>query len=264
MEGARGAKYNARENTKMSLSRLRVILLSLLAVFAITAVASSSASAHEFLVCQEAGTEKYTEHLCSAKSETGKWSFAAIAAGKSFEVEGTSGVSKLEGTIGGQKVIIECSTDVTKVTLEPAGATKGTITFSGCKIFSVTKGKKTLLKCVVNSVAEAAEKIKLTFLDVLVTGKGGGPEDEFKPAVAEKPFVEIETSGAECALVAKTAVTGTTICQLPEAEVGLVEHEIACSPSGSSLKLGATAAGFFSAAKVKIVGTGAGWSWFAT
>lgn len=248
----------------MSSSRIRIMLLSLLAVFAISAVAAASASAHEFLVCQETGTEKYTEHLCSTKNETGKWSFAAIAAGKSFEVEGTSGVSKLEGTIGGQKVIIECSTDVTKVTLEPAGATKGTITFSGCKIFSVTKGKKTLLKCVVNSVGEAAEKIKLTFLDVLVTGKGGGPEDEFKPAVAEKPFVEIETSGAECALVAKTAVTGTTICQLPEAEVGLVEHEIECSPSGSSLKLGATAAGFFSAAKVKIVGTGAGWSWFAT
>jgi hypothetical protein len=239
------------------------MLLSLLAVFAISAVAAASASAHEFLVCQEAGTEKYTEHLCSAKSETGKWSFAAIAAGKSFEVEGTSGVSKLEGTVAAQKVSIECSADVAKVTLEPAGATKGTITFSGCKISSVTKGKKTLLKCVVNSVGEAAEKIKFPFLDLLVTGKGGGPEDEFKPAVAGEPLVTIETSGAECALVAKTAVKGTTICQLPEAEVGLVEHEIECSPSGSSLTLGTAAAGFFSSVKVKIVGTGAGWSWFA-
>jgi len=240
-----------------------LIMLSMLAVFAFSAAAAASASAHEFKVCQEGGTEHFEEHLCSKVGGGEKWSYLPIAAGKSFEVEGTSGISKLEGTVGGQKVIIECSTDVAKVTLEPAGATKGSILFSGCKISSVTKGKKTLLKCVVNSVGEPAEKIKLSFLDALVTGKGGGPEDEFKPTVAEKPFVEIETSGAECALVAKTPVTGTTICQLPEAEVGLAEHEIECSPSGSSLKLGTAAAGFFSAVKVKIVGTGAGWSWYA-
>jgi hypothetical protein len=120
------------------------LLGCLLAVFAFGAIASASASAHEFKVCQEKGTEEYTEHLCSTKVAGGKWSFEPIAAGNSFEVEGISGVSKLEGEIAGGKVIIECPNDVFTGSIEPAGKTKGKVIFEGCKVSEVKKNVVTV------------------------------------------------------------------------------------------------------------------------
>jgi len=243
--------------------------VSLLAVFAVGAVASSSASAHEFKVCQEKGAEEYTEHLCSTKAAGGKWSFEPIAAGNSFEVEGTSGVSKLEGEIAGVKVIIECEKDVFTGSIEPAGKTKGKVIFEGCKLYEVKKNVKTLLACTVKN-------IEFTFTDKLVTGQGPGPaawgpEDEFNSTEAEETFVKITITG--CALESSNKVKQVTVeilpakqkfagqvCQLPEAAVGKVEHEISCSSSGSHLEFGGKPAYFFSNEKVKLVNK---WAWAA-
>jgi len=67
-------------------------------------------------------------------------------------------------------------------------------------------------------------------------------------------------AGAECALASEEAVTGKQICQLPEATVGKVEHEVVCSPSGGSLVLGTKAASYYGTANIKLTN---GWSWGA-
>jgi hypothetical protein len=237
----------------MSSNRLKVLLVSLLAVLAISAVASGSASAHGFWICKEGGTEKYTEHLCKTKAETGKWSYLPVEGAEVFKFEGTSGVSKLESTLSGTRVIIECKKDKITGELEAGGKTKNTvIVYEECKLFTVAKYIKTLTTCVVPNITTS----KLN--DLLVTGKGIGPEDEFEPAEAGGPFAKVVVEG--CALTSTESVLGKQICQLPEATVGLVEHELECSPSGGALTFGGKPASYYGSALVKLENK---WTWGA-
>jgi len=212
-----------------------------------------------FWVCKEGGTEKYEEHLCTKKSETGKWSYLGLKEGEAaLPFEGTSGVSKLESTLGGLRAIIECKKDKITGELESGGRTKNVvITYEECKLFTVSKYVKTEQpKCIVANIT--TEKLN----DYLIMGKGIGPEDEFEPATGTT-FAKIKITGAECSFApAEEVVTGKQICQLPEATVGKVEHEIECSPSGGSLKFGAAAvpASYYGTANVKLTN---GWSWGA-
>lgn len=235
----------------MHFNRVRHLLVALVAVFAFSAVAAASASAHTYVVCKETGTEKYTEHLCKTKGETGKWSFAELTAAE--KVEGTSGVSKLESNLGGVRVIIECKKDKLTGEIEGGGKSKDTvITYEECSLFQVVKHvKEALTTCVVPNIKTKALK------DLLIAGKGIGPEEEFEPETGTT-FTEITIE--TCALASKTAVTGKQICQLPEATVGKVEHEIECSPTGGELRLGKEAASYYGTATAKLVN---GWSWAA-
>ena len=316
----------------MSFNRLKVLLVSLLAVFAVSAVASSSASATcykvitagsggfadpsclaaggakeyakissleteiktgewcgkgeeaktglfknnkcteaeakgEFLkvkvpsfwICKEGGTEKYENHLCAKKGETGKWSFAPIAAGETFATEDTDDET-ITFYIFGIPVLSICRTSSTTGKVEPAGSTKVTNTLTECKSFTISKQKKEELKCVVNSPGEPGGTIKFAYDGRLIMGKGIGPEEELKPAVAGKPFFEIETSGAECAIAGTAKIEGATVCSLPEATVGKVEHEMICSSSGSNLMSGGKPASYTTSEKLKLAN---GWTWGA-
>jgi len=234
----------------MSSNRIRVLFVSLLAVFAVGAVASASASAHEFLTCQKvaAGTGKFAESECIKTGAPEEFEWKGIAA--AVKVTGTDGVSKFESALAGVKVIIECEESTFTGELEAAGKSKGKVEFEGCKIFENKNGIKTLLTCKV-------APITFEFVDEVITGSGFGPEDEFRPTAANKTkFVIIKLTG--CALESETEVKTATegkgqVCQLPEAEVGKVGHVVDCSSSGSKeLKFGTEKASFYSVLTVKL------------
>jgi hypothetical protein len=257
-----------KEQRRSTVTRqIRILGLSTLAVLAVGVAMSASASAHEFLVCQEGGTEHFESNLCAKKGGSEKWSHLPIAAGKSFEVEGKGGISKLEGTLKYNdserepaKAVIECESELVKVTLEPKGEAKTTITLAKCVAYFVSRGTRVaeVAECKVRTAGEAAGTIKITGSDLIVTGKGGGAEDEIKLGTPPRLYLAVCPSEGSY-----KGVEGSTICSLSEAELGLAEHELRCSSSGSSLDLGEKPVGLISAAEVKIVGTGAGSSWYA-
>jgi hypothetical protein len=234
----------------MSSNRIRVLLVSMLAVFAVSAVASAAASAHTY------------EYFVSGSPVT-----------TAVKATGTSGASKLEGEVAGVKIIIECKKDTFTGEIEKEGKSKGEITFSECSLFEDTSHVKTALtKCTVANIT-------FKFTDKLVRGQGlgpetWGPEDEFNSTGAEEVFVEIKITGSECALKGTykakqhevSIKQGTEevkykgqVCALPEAGVGKVEHEIVCTSSGSHLEFNGKPAYFFSTDTVKLE-SGASWA----
>jgi len=187
--------------------------VSLLAVFAVSAVASASASAASedvWEVCQEkagAGTEppiKYDNHLCNTKEKAlslRKWEWKTIAAGEKFAVESTGGAFKLEG--GGN------SSDCTAVTntgeLEPGGKSKTSLVFTGCTNDS---GKCEEFAPAANDGTGTIDVSGIT--DQLVE-RGGKLADEFKENATTHEFVtiELEVPGTEaCAEAPTTKVKG--------------------------------------------------------
>ena len=195
------------------MSRLRLLLISSLVVLAVGAVASASASAafkKEFFVEKAAVT-------------------TPVAV-----VGGSSTASKLEAKLFGVKVKIECASSTYTGTLKAAGASTGTISFSGCTGKAAAKDK-----------CKVVEPIKAELDDQLVEVKKA-LQDEFSPV---KPFfteivIEAETGGT-CSVAGTFEVTGTQTCELPSSTVEALEHEIVCKPV-KTLKLGGEEAKFTS------------------
>jgi hypothetical protein len=240
----------------MSTNRIRALLVSMLAVFAVSAVAAGSASAHAYIVCKEAGTEKYTEHECKTKSETGKWSWAEVAGAETFETTSESGPTLFESKLSGVRIIIECKKDEDTGIIEKEGKSKKEIiTYKECTIAQVVKHKKEILASCKVGTEGTIKTVALK--NTLITGKGIGPEVEFEPE-SGTTFAEIVITG--CSLESTTKVTGKQICQLPEATVGKVKHEVVCSPSGGELKFGAEPASYYGTETVSLSN---GWGWAA-
>jgi len=215
------------ESRSIIMLRMRLVLLGLAATLVFSAVASGSAFA-------AAETRYFVE-----KTEVS----AANA------IEGTSGVSKLESTIAGVKIIIECKKDVATGEIETLGKSKGEIKFTECGELmqrNTAREKKKIAKC-------AVENITFKFIDLLIPGPGGTGEDEFKPA-SGSTFVTIVVGGTGCNATFKGSyeVEGTQICALPEGEVELVLHEIQCNSTGSKLKLKKEPASFTSIESLKL------------
>jgi len=232
------------------MSRIRLILLSLLAVLAFGAVAAASASAaHEFWVpeCENQGPgHKYATRVKCEKGEigTGEWersgALAPIAAGEEVPVEGTSGTSILE-VPELNEAKIECKEDKFSGTLKAAGQTTAKVEFEKCTVVSPEH-------CTV------AEPIKVNVTDQLVIFHET-LADAFEPPSGE-PFVVIKLKGSECLAKGEFKVKGKQQCALPEGEIEKVEHEIDCKPIGSELTLGAKEAKFEGKEKVKLTGGG--------
>ena len=104
----------------MNSNRLRVLLVSMLAVFALSAVASSTASA-------ALKNEYFVEKVAVAANET---------------IEGSVGVAKLNSELAGVKILIECKQNIlVSGEIEAAGASKGesplaNVNFSKSKLVS--------------------------------------------------------------------------------------------------------------------------------
>jgi len=203
-----------------------------------------------FSVCREGGTEKYENHSCAKTIETGKWSFLPVEKAEKYAFEGTSGVSKLESAIGVTAVIIECKKDNTKGELESGGRAKDVvITYEECKLFTVAKHIKAVTKCSVHNIT--TNKLN----EFLVQGRDSGPEDEVEPETGTA-VATVTVEG--CSLESENKVTGKQTCSLPEATVGLVEHELVCSPTVGTLLFAGKAASYYGTASVKLTNR---WAW---
>lgn len=252
----------------MSSNRLRHLLVVMIAVLAFGAVASASASAFkkEYEVCQEKGSG-FTEHLCSTAGSPGAWSFQPIEAGKTFAVEGTSGVSILELQEPGPPVKpivkIECEEDKTKAgganNIGAGGKSEAEVEFIKCKVYIWNATTKAW---VLDPDCAVTEPIVVKTKDKLVEN-GGVLEDEFEPKVAGEPFVTITivTAKGTCTLANTYPVKGTQLGKLPGAGTGAVSHTIEFKPSGSKLKVGTKFEGLFTSTEtVKLAN---GWAWKA-
>ncbi len=209
------------------MSKVRLMLLGLLTMLTISAIASSSASAHNYKI---EGTEIK----------------------ESSSVEGKSGVSNLASKIAGLKIVIRCTKDKFKGKIEVKAKSTASIEFEECKLFeeNASKELKELSACKVK-VPTTSVKDELTETPV---------KDLFTPEKGEE-FTKIEITGETCVLKGKYEITGSQKCELPEAGSSKIEHTIECKPSGSSLFLKKEAATFESTEKeIKIVGGGKKWS----
>jgi hypothetical protein len=216
------------------MSRIKFIMLALVAMLFVGVFASASASAaHRFVDClkaKEAGKGQWNNNKCTELGGSKEWETKEVASGE--KVSGTSGVSLLTSKIKKAEVIITCTKDIFTGTLEAAGASKGEVVFEGCSVGNKTE---TFKACEVPNI-----KFKFTDLLVLEEPKAGELEiaDEFKPAVAGEPFVIIKINNfpeKTCTVKGEYKVAGTQICLLPEGTAFKVLHEIGCKTIGSHL-----------------------------
>jgi hypothetical protein len=198
------------------MSKVKFVMLSLIAVLAVSALAASSASAKT--------ENKYYE-------TTEKKELVAQP------IEGTVGTAQLQSIISNIKIFIICTTNkLSEAEISTEGSSKGEITYSGCTISEIKNGIKTeAKKCKVEIPA-------FKFKDKLIEGvESGVVEDEFKPASGTL-FVEIKIKGekvAECGLEGTFKTEGSYIASLgDEAEVEKAEGEIVFTSTGSKVKFG--------------------------
>ncbi len=244
----------------MTSIRVRLIVLSMLAVFALSVVASASASAESndvWEVCKEkagAGTEppkKFDEHKCNTQVKAlalRKWEWVTLAAGEEFKTISKGGVQKLIGHIGGVAIEIECKkvTDTGNIKGGAPGTDEGSIEYTECKIVGAAGcGVKSPPPTKAGTILVASVKTKLIQIEPGVEG------EEF--STASGTFVELELGEAENATthefekkcgvfpLAKQKITGVVV---GKAEVGaggnLCEKLNFTKPpqKGSTLKFG--------------------------
>ena len=175
------------------MSRIRLIMLSLLAVFAISAVASASASAFnkQWEVCEKGGTEKWSEHKCNAGKGTGEWSFLKLEAGNSYNivswiVPGTTYVL----TVGTRVITCTGAADAGTITGGTPGTDSISVLFYGCTTSQVG--------CLVMTAHQGHGIILVPNIPTVLVErepKGGGAKklaDEFKEKAATKEFVTLK------------------------------------------------------------------------
>jgi hypothetical protein len=186
------------------MSRIRIGLLSLLAVFAFSAVAAAAAQA-------EVPTYSYKGAELSGK----------------LEIKSKSGVSRL--WVSALKQVIVCTADtdtgwINQVSGEAGTNEKVTVTYTGCKLYEAKWNATTKLwevgsaysACTVNGPStEPAGTIKTKELKSRLAYWPPGPEsivvDHFEPEAGEV-FVTIVISG--CALDGTYEVKGSVIGQV--------------------------------------------------
>jgi len=225
--------------------RLAVVLLSLVAVFVVSAVGAASASAHFFAVCETRGSTeaRWSNSECTERGGTEKFATKELA---SEEVEGESEAgetAELAGTVASEKITIGCgktAIETGKGTVETGGKTKATIVYSKCALYKTSTGKE-IEKC---EVANITAKVKGALEET-----SGELEVKLEPETGSI-FAEITISGSTCLeKVSKAAVEGSQKCHLPGHWGFQRLHLIHCLASGSSLKFdkeAATYRGLFS------------------
>jgi hypothetical protein len=240
----------------MSSNRIRVLLVSLLAVFAVSAVASASASAHQYMRCTEKPLglgPKWDNDVCNTMTKPPaerRWEIVSVANGT--KVEGTSGESILKSELDFVKLTIKCSKDTFSGDLDESGKSSHTvITYEGCALANPA-GET----CEVNATLPTNE-----LKDELVTGSGSRLEDKFESEGTH--FIEIEIkqkSGKTCTPKGTYPITGSQTCEVDktnaEAETLAADHKIICSTTGSKLKLGPEKATYEGTATVGLQGGG--------
>jgi hypothetical protein len=215
------------------MSRTRLMILALLAVFVVSAVVLPSALA-EPKKCATGAT-----HWAFCYNNNEEMS--------NQKAEGSGGKAILASTIGGEAKF-ECQTSTLVAELESLGKGKGTITLHNCK--------ETLPEHCRLTEAEETE-IKLPFAETLSSEykKGVPPEAAFAgTGSGEEIFdltIEHETSACPIPIASYT-ITGKQETELPKAEESLNEHEIVAKKSLSDMKIGGNSASLSATDQVKM------------
>jgi hypothetical protein len=215
------------------MSRFRLILLGLLAVFAVGAVSVGSASADS---CN-GGT-----HLVFCKSP-GNSSLVGET------VLGTGGLALLGSIIGGAEARFHCPSFDATGTLGELGAGKGLLLFlnckeekpAGCKLSAANEKE-------IDANFKAQQQTTGLALD---TGSGAG--EEFTSLTVEsKP-------GETCATNGALKVTGSQMVET--STTAAVNQTVTAKKAESFLKLGAESASFNGVALVHLGGANLGSAW---
>ncbi|HEV2945497.1 MAG TPA: hypothetical protein VGX26_10330 [Solirubrobacteraceae bacterium] len=183
-------------------------MLAALAVFAVSAVASASASAVEFQICAEGGGSgtKYSEHKCTTEEASGKWEWVTFKVGLENKVVSKGGEFKLTA---GTKVIT-CKKVKDEGLIAEGGAGEATaITFEECSTSEA--------KCLVKSKGGTNGKVVVTAVPTQLVERepsGGGTKklaNEFKQNATTKEFVTLQfekEGGGTCSTLPETKVKG--------------------------------------------------------
>jgi hypothetical protein len=234
-----------------------LILLGLLAVLAVSLVASAAATEPP---AKCGGKTEKTPDYCVSGFELEN------AKGEPIQekIEGTnSGASILKATVSSVKTEIKCEAGKSKGTIEDGalgtvGKSVVTDTFETCKMIKPTNCKLT---------AADEKEIETTELNGTLTLTAGRIEDKLEPRVGAFATISIEGKEPSCVIaeVGKPKsfnVKGSQLCEVDgsnaaaEAEAGT--HKIICKTTGSSLEVGGPAE-LASEATVKLT-SGKNWS----
>jgi hypothetical protein len=215
------------------MSRTRLMILALLAAFAVSAVVLTPALAEP--------------KKCATGSTHWVFCYNNNEEMSSQKIEGSGGKAVLAATIG-TEAKFECETSTLVAELESLGKGKGTLTLHKCK--------ETMPEHCRLTAAEEKE-IELPFTVSLSSEfkKGVAPEAAFAGTGANEEIYDlgIEHETSACVISAGNyRVTGKQGTELPKAEESLAEHEIIAKKSLSDLKVGGNEASLSAADKVKM------------
>jgi hypothetical protein len=225
--------------------RIRLVLIGLAVVLAVSALASATASAStEFVGAQclprADGHGHWKDSKCSEPGTNVPYETDEIT-NSPVEGEGVTAVLKVE--IGTTKIYIDCQKTAFTGRLEKGNKSSATLTYKECKLYEEATGKSVPSCTVEDITASVVGKI---------IGSKGALEEEFTPKENEE-FTKIKISGASCVLKGTFEIKGSQKCGLPDAESQLVTHTIECKESGSSLKLGSRPATYRSTIIIIII-----------
>jgi hypothetical protein len=195
-----------------AMTRFRLVLLSLFAVFAVGALASASASAEECIN----GTKPV---FCRASNNTPI---------HLLKILGEGHLALLAITVGGAEVKLHCTDDLFRGETHLLGLILGEIDFLGCTIekpanCTVGEGTNKLILAFVHI------QLLLNLMPALGLARGTGPEEE---------LTTIKIAGAICTIAGEYKLTGLQSLEFPDGEIGLVDHKIIAKKALSKLKFG--------------------------
>jgi len=201
--------------------RIRLIMLSMLAVFAIGAVASATSSAFmlEWQVCEKvaAGSGKFENHLCKKEGGTKEWEWKTLAAGESRKVISEGGPFTL--TAGTKTVTCNKVKNHGEIFGGHPGTDEVTVNFETCTTSEVGCKVKSKGTAKAGEVVVANVKTKLT-------ERGTKLADEFKENATTKEFITLEFGKEEngpeklktaCPTLPETRVKGQVAAEIVNA-----------------------------------------------
>jgi hypothetical protein len=177
---------------------------------------------------------------CAASTPAWGYEFyvGGLALSKATSWEGASlSLAKIETS----ETSVECKKDPLEGLLLLEGKSTATLLLKECTVVKPSQCKvaEPITGKLVGELGESENQI----VDELA---GSGE----KGLIAELHF---ENKGAETCSLGKAKLLGTQTCEIIKGEKELLEHELACKPSGSNLKLGTTSAKFTSSEEAKTV-----------
>ncbi|HWY17380.1 MAG TPA: hypothetical protein VNY27_01575 [Solirubrobacteraceae bacterium] len=228
------------------MSRLKLVLLSLLAAFAISAIASASASAR-------CGGPNPTHWVFCNNEEPMK----ELGTPPEFAL-GLGGLQLLEGKVTGVAAKFHCLDVHILAWLLLLGNFHALLIYLHC-IEIKPSG------CKLSTAQEKEIKTKLLPGRTIPLGAplGSPPQMEVKGAGATEEFValEVEKNGTmECAIpTGNYSVTGNQVVELPEPESMKVNHELVATKANSHLSIGGTAGASYSGTALVHLGSLLAW-----